>query len=294
MYSQDFKIATTQLYEKIGSSRKVASLIGCSFSTVCRWIRDRYAVKQPRKSRQSVLHQDGVLLAVELYVRSHPFCTTTDVKTVLEASLGKSVSTELARLAIHKLGLSRKRPRFYPEPYCLQDKTKTFIDEREKVKHLRFVSLDETGFSSNVRPSFGYCKKGCRLHVKYRPTAEDKKHISVLAAIQEDGSLLYTKHHGHFTHELFLKFLKDCPYPSNTVILLDNVRFHHCISIKEYAKTRGWILLYTPPYSPWFNPIEKLFSVVKVHYRKHRSIDAAFQAVGSEMVRNIMKSRCVE
>jgi transposase len=38
-------------------------------------------------------------------------------------------------------------------------------------------------------------------------------------------------------------------------------------------------LLFTPPYSPWFNPIEGVFSIVKRHYYKHGNINAAFACV---------------
>jgi transposase len=39
-----------------------------------------------------------------------------------------------------------------------------------------------------------------------------------------------------------------------------------------------------PPYSPVFNPIEGVFSIVKRHYHRHRRIEPAFASVTSDQV----------
>ena len=61
----------------------------------------------------------------------------------------------------------------------------------------------------------------------------------------------------------FLEFLQTLNLPENTILLLDNVSFHHTQEVKTYIKSRKWDLLYVPPYSPQFNPIENIFSSVK-------------------------------
>jgi transposase len=78
---------------------------------------------------------------------------------------------------------------------------------------------------------------------------------------------------------LFRDFLEALDLPQNTVILLDNVRFHHSKVCKEVAIRKGFELLYVPPYSPWFNPIEGIFSIVKREFYKGSSIDASFDKV---------------
>ena len=90
-------------------------------------------------------------------------------------------------------------------------------------------------------------------------------------------------HSCHWTKRLlgdrFMGFLERLQLPHGAVILLDNVCFHHANVVKQLALSRQWTLLYTPPYSPWFNPIEGVFSVVKRAYYKGCSIDEAFAAV---------------
>ena len=46
----------------------------------------------------------------------------------------------------------------------------------------------------------------------------------------------------------------------------------------------GWNVLYTPPYSPWFNPIENIFGNIKTYFRKNKSISSSFNLVKSTTI----------
>lgn len=59
------------------------------------------------------------------------------------------------------------------------------------------------------------------------------------------------------------------PYP-NSVLIMDNCSIHHGGRVAELAKARGVRLLYLPPYSPDFNPIEKAFGILKAHLRRNQ------------------------
>ena len=67
--------------------------------------------------------------------------------------------------------------------------------------------------------------------------------------------------------------------PEKAIILLDNVRFHYSKSVDKLAKERNWDLCFVPPYSPWFNPIEGIFSIMKRAYYKDCSIIESINAV---------------
>lgn len=51
---------------------------------------------------------------------------------------------------------------------------------------------------------------------------------------------------------------------------MDNLRTHHCKGVEEMICQKGAIPLYLPPYSPDFNPIEKMWSKMKAILRKMR------------------------
>jgi len=148
-----------------------------------------------------------VLDAVKTHVQSHPFTTCNDVREVIQTILRHRISYELARLAIKKNGFTRKRPRFYPNPQHLQQATATFNAKKAELIGRHFVYIDETGFSSNVRPTYGYSKRGSRLHIRFMPTANEKKHTSVVAVADAQTGIVTTQLiQGHYTTALFVTF----------------------------------------------------------------------------------------
>lgn len=44
------------------------------------------------------------------------------------------------------------------------------------------------------------------------------------------------------------------------VIIMDNVRFHHCLEVELIITRNNFSILFLPPYSPFLNPIENTFS----------------------------------
>ena len=49
---------------------------------------------------------------------------------------------------------------------------------------------------------------------------------------------------------------------------MDNASFHHLENIKQLCSDAGVKLLYLPPYSPEFNPIEAFFTELKRYIKK--------------------------
>jgi len=54
------------------------------------------------------------------------------------------------------------------------------------------------------------------------------------------------------------------PYPeNNSVIIMDNARIHHDSELIALLKELGCHVVFLPPYSPDYNPIETAFSTIK-------------------------------
>jgi transposase len=54
------------------------------------------------------------------------------------------------------------------------------------------------------------------------------------------------------------------PYPGdNSVIIMDNARIHHDNDLVELIEGLGCRVVFLPPYSPDYNPIEMAFSTIK-------------------------------
>ena len=66
------------------------------------------------------------------------------------------------------------------------------------------------------------------------------------------------------------------------VVVMDNLTAHKGDRVKELIEERGCELLYLPPYSPDFNPIEEAFAKIKAVVRKAeaRTREALVEAIG--------------
>jgi transposase len=52
------------------------------------------------------------------------------------------------------------------------------------------------------------------------------------------------------------------------VIIIDNISFHYSDRVKQLCSDIGVRLLYLPPYSLDFNPIEEFFAELKAYIKK--------------------------
>ena len=56
---------------------------------------------------------------------------------------------------------------------------------------------------------------------------------------------------------------------------------HHVQELKDLVRDAGILLLFLPPYSPDYNPIEELFSYAKYYLKEHDEIAQALNDVTS-------------
>jgi transposase len=71
---------------------------------------------------------------------------------------------------------------------------------------------------------------------------------------------------GATTREVFETYIEKVLAPSlrpGQVVVLDNLSSHKGQRVREIVEGCGCELLYLPPYSPDFNPIEQAFSKLK-------------------------------
>jgi len=69
------------------------------------------------------------------------------------------------------------------------------------------------------------------------------------------------------------------------VVVMDNLPAHKVAGVRETIETAGARLLYLPPYSPDFNPIEMAFAKLKALLRKTaaRTVDDLWDAVAQSL-----------
>ncbi|HEY1528845.1 MAG TPA: transposase [Candidatus Angelobacter sp.] len=84
--------------------------------------------------------------------------------------------------------------------------------------------------------------------------------------------------------DVFLAYLEQvlCPQlQSGQVVIMDNLAAHKVEGVRSLIEARGAELLYLPPYSPDFNPIEQAWSKIKEILRaaKARWLDTLEAAI---------------
>jgi transposase len=110
--------------------------------------------------------------------------------------------------------------------------------------------------------------------------------VTLLASITEEGVGPCLAVESSTTREVFEAYLEQhllAPtLRPGQVIVLDNLSAHKGGRVKEIVEGRGCELMYLPPYSPDFNPIEQVFSKVKGLLRKTqaRTREALIEAMG--------------
>ncbi len=67
------------------------------------------------------------------------------------------------------------------------------------------------------------------------------------------------------------------------IVVMDNLGSHKGANVRKAIEAAGATLLYLPPYSPDFNPIEMAFSKLKALLRKaaERTVDALRDRIGA-------------
>ena len=279
MYSMDRRKLAAHVYSIFNSLRKTAMLLKVSHSSVARWILNPEKKQYDASNRKLNGKTTRVIVGILAAVKSDPLISTRGLATLIEASTGVHISRELARCVLKNNGLTRKKARFYGEPPDLRVKTDKFLATRDEyIREGRtFFSLDEVSFGRHGAPVYGYSPRGTALRI--RKKAARVTTLSALVISDVDGNMVREFKKGSFSTETFVSFLKRLDLPAKAVILLDNVGFHRSLIAAGVVAERGWELLFVPPYSPWFNPIEGIFSIIKRAWYAQSSIDDAFSCV---------------
>ena len=91
---------------------------------------------------------------------------------------------------------------------------------------------------------------------------------------------------GPMNGNAFLAYVEQVLAPTlkpGDIVVLDNLSAHKVRGVREAIEGVGARLLYLPPYSPDFNPIEQLFAKLKALLRKaaERSVEALWNRIAS-------------
>lgn len=137
-----------------------------------------------------------------------------------------------------------------------------------KAQGVPRIFIDESPWKVRVYNRYGRSKKGTPCIVEAR--TERIENIVAIAAVSnikgvEQVDIVRGTADAVVFKNSILKLLSKLTEP--TALVMDNVRFHHDVSIIENIKSRGHYVLFTATSSCELNPIEYVFSIWKSNVR---------------------------
>lgn len=147
----------------------------------------------------------------------------------------------------------------------------------------RLVFLDETWTTTNFTRLKGRAPRGERL-VDKTPHGHWKT-TTFLAALRVDGLTAPLVIDGALDGPLFLAYVRQqlaSTLRPGDIVVMDNLPSHKVAGVRQAIEAVGARLVYLPPYSPDFNPIEQVFAKLKwlVRSAKERTVEGLWNLLG--------------
>ena len=149
----------------------------------------------------------------------------------------------------------------------------------------RLVFVDEMGANTSLVPLGAWSRRGERARL-WAPRNRGKN-TTLLASMTSEGMEPCLAVVGGSTKGAFVahveRILAPTLRPPGQVVVADNLAAHKGEEVRELIEARGCGLLFLPPYSPDYNPIEEAFSKIKGLLRKAqaRTREAVIEAMGA-------------
>ena len=144
-----------------------------------------------------------------------------------------------------------------------------WFDAQPDLDPEKLIFIDETSASTKMARLRGRAKRGmcCRAaiphgHWKTTTFTAGLRLGSLIAPMLLDGPM---------DGDAFLAYVTQVLVPELTpgdIVIMDNLPSHKVNGVKQAVEAAGATLLYLPPYSPDFNPIEMAFSKLKAILRQ--------------------------
>lgn len=149
------------------------------------------------------------------------------------------------------------------------------------MRHLVFI--DETWATTNMTRRYGRQRRGRRLVDKV-PHGHWKT-TTFIGALRHDGLTAPLVVDGAINGEIFLAYVQQQLAPTlrpGDIVVMDNLASHKVAGVRKAIEKAGAKVVYLPPYSPDFNPIEMLFAKLKqlVRSAAPRTVEALWNLLG--------------
>jgi transposase len=163
-------------------------------------------------------------------------------------------------------------------------KREAWFESQLELDPEKLIFIDETWTTTNMARKCGRAIKGERLragvpHGHWKTT-------TFVAGLRVTGMVAPMVLDGPINGIWFQAYVEQVLVPAlspGDIVIMDNLGSHKGPKVRAAIEAVGAKLLYLPPYSPDFNPIENAFSKLKALLRKaaERTVDALWDRIGA-------------
>ena len=150
----------------------------------------------------------------------------------------------------------------------------------------KLVFIDESGAKANMTRLYGRAKAGKRV-------ADDTPSghwctTTMISSMRLDGSTACMVVDGATDKDVFKAYVQHILLPTLKpcdIVIMDNLSAHKNQEVKDFIESVGAEIWFLPPYSPDLNPIEKMWSKIKLILRtlKARTDQALIDAIAKAL-----------
>lgn len=189
---------------------------------------------------------------------------------------------------LRRMGLTRKKKSQHADERDRPDverKRRSFRAKMKRIRPSRLFFVDETGVTTAMARAYARSPRGERAvgsaPGKWEPFA-------VVAALGVNGAVAPLVLPGAIDAAAFESYVEQVLVPElrpGEVVVWDNLASHQTRAAARAVRRAGARLIWLPPYSPDYNPIEQLWSKIKASLRRAaaRTKDAVYASLGEAL-----------
>ena len=275
-YSEDLRWRMVYQHEALNFTYDaIAANLNVDSSTVKRTLQLFRSTNHVTKKKYDASNlprelNDTIQLIILQTVLERPGIMLHEIQAEIEYTTGTHLALSTICQFLHKSGFSRQRMRLVATQR--DDSIRAmFASEVSIYTADMFIFLDETGTDRrNVLRRYAYSWRGMPA-VAHRLLVRGQR-LSSIAIMSTSGLLDCHVIQGTADGDIFYDFVQNNLLPHlmpfngvnpHSVVVLDNASIHHVDGIVSMIESVGALVLFLPPYSPDYNPIEELFSKLK-------------------------------
>jgi transposase len=275
-YSLDLRQKIVTLYDAGGiSQRQLAKQFGVALSFVQKLLKQRreqgsIAPKVRQTQTPPKLTPEQLIVLGEI-VEANNDAILEELQQLLADRTGVLIGrSTMARMLI-KLNLTRKKKALHPTEKGSERVQRLRYDYWQLVQGIlaqNLIFIDESGLNLAMTRRYARSTKGQRAN---GAVPQRGKNVSLLGAVSLNGLVTQLALLGSTDGLTFEAFIARRLVPKlwkGAYVVIDNCSIHNDAEIERLIKSAGAHLIYLPPYSPDFSPIENCWSKIKSILRR--------------------------